>query len=194
MSQEGVAELAGFAPARGKLTVLVAGLLAFAGLAGWVLWITPAEAWAGEVPGILQVALWAAATLCPLCAADHAVRLLRHTPTLVATPEGLALRGAFGVAARLRWQEISLIAPVEMGRKVWLAVYLNQPHATLGHLGVWTRLILVKSHAEGEPNFALRAIQLGAAPEHAAEALERIRQGRHREPAGSRRRRGQARP
>lgn len=180
MSQGGDGELARFAPARGKLAVMAGGLVVFAGLAGWLLWITPPEGWEGESGGIMWIGLWAVALGCPLWAADYAVRLARGTPTLVATTEGLEARGSFGAAAHLRWDEVSLIAPVEMGRKFWLAIYLHAPRQTLGRLGLLSRTVLAKSHAEGVPNLAFRAIQLGAPPEVAAEALEAIRRNPER--------------
>jgi hypothetical protein len=180
VSQAGDAGLARFAPAPGKRAVMAGGLAVFAGLAAWVLWLTPAEAWAAEGAGVVRLALWGAAVLCPLWAADYAVRLARGTPTLVASAEGLEARAAFGATARLRWQEISLIAPVEMGRKRWLAVYLVTPRETLGRLGLLSRIMLARSHGEGVPNLAFRAFQLGVAPEQAAETLEHIRRNPER--------------
>ncbi len=182
-------ELARFAPPRGMLAVMAGGLAVFTGLAGWVLWLTPAGAWEAEGAGVVRVALWAVALGCPLWAADYAVRLARATPTLVATAEGLEARAAFGAAARFGWEEIAQIAPVEMGRKFWLAVYLDAPRQTLGRLGLFSRLMLAKSHGEGVPNLAFRYYQLGAAPETAAETLEAIR----RNPAGAARRKAKAR-
>lgn len=180
MTRGGDGELARFAPARGKLAVMAGGLIVFAGLAGWLLWITPAEGWEGESGGIMWLALWAVVLLCPIWAAEYAVRLARGTPTVVATAEGLEARGGFGAVARLGWDEISLIAVVEMGRKFWLGIYLHAPRETLGRLGFLSRTVLAKSHAEGVPNLAFRYYQLGAAPEAAAEALERIRRSPER--------------
>lgn len=166
-------ELARFVPDRGKMLVMAAGLVVFAVLAGWAL----AATWgrAGEA-GLLQAALWAVGVICPVYAAEITMRVARGTPTLLATAEGLEVRGGFRAVARLGWDEIALIAPVEMGRKFWLAIYLHAPRETLGRLDLISRFVLAKSHAEGVPNLAFRAIQLGAGPEEAAEMLERIRQ------------------
>ena len=170
-------ELARFVPERGKLAVMVAGLVIFTGLAAWLLWITPGEAWEAEGNGVLLAALWAVALACPVYALDLALRLARGTPTVAATEEGLVLRAAFGVSAFVSWDDIEIIAPVEMSRKLWLGIYVRRPVETLERLGLPARLTLVKSHAEGVPNFAFRAIRLGTSPEKAAETLERIRQG-----------------
>jgi hypothetical protein len=168
-------ELARFVPARGKLAVMVAGLVVFTGLAAWLLRITPAEAWEGEEAVILRLALWAVVVLCPVYAVDLAIRLARGTPTLIATGEGLVLNAAFGVSTFVPWDDIEMIAPVEMSRKLWLGIYLRHPVETLAHLGTVPRLMLVKSHAEGVPSFAFRAIRLGRSPADAAELLERLR-------------------
>lgn len=170
-------ELARFVPARGKLAVMVAGLAVFTGLAAWLLWITPGEAWDAEGNGILLLALWAVVLVCPVYALDLGLRLARGRPTLAATEEGLVLRAAFGVSAFVPWDQIERIAPVEMSRKLWLGIYVRRPVEGLGRLGLPARLMLVKSHAEGVPNFAFRAIRLGTSPEKAAEKLDRIRQG-----------------
>ncbi len=127
---------------------------------------------------MLRGALWAVAVLCPVYGAEIAVRVARGTPTLAATEEGLVMRSIFGASALVRWEDIARIAPVEMGRKPWLAVYLHDPVATLARLGLGARVVLAKSHAEGVPNFAFRSLQLGTSPERAAETLEPIRQAR----------------
>ncbi|HUF86295.1 MAG TPA: hypothetical protein VMM59_02845 [Thermohalobaculum sp.] len=189
MSPGADAALARFAPAPGKLAVMAVGLAVFAGLAVWVLWITPAEAWQEQGSLVVRVALWGVALICPVWAADLALRLVRGTPTLAATADGLVLRAGFGARAALGWDEIALVAPVEMGRKFWLAIYLRAPRAALGRLGLLARLMLVKSHGEGVPNFALRYYQLGVAPETAAGALEAIRQN----PGRAARHKGRAR-
>ena len=186
MSGEPAPELAGFGPARAKLAVMAAGLVLFAAIAGWMLWVTPDESWQAEGAGVIRVALWAVALICPAYAADLGWRLARGTPTLVATQEGLALNSALGVSTFVPWDEIDMIAPVEMSRKLWLGIYLRTPVETLERLGMATRLALAKSHARGMPNFAFRAIRLGTSPQEAAEVLEGIRQGKRDAPASGR--------
>ena len=171
-------ELVRFVPVPGKMAVMAAGLAVFAALAAWTLFATSAEAWQTETGGIVRAALWVVALLCPLYAADLTVRLARAVPTLVATEDGLVLRAPLGFAPPIRWDEIAGIAAVEMGRKWWLAVYLRDPVATLGRLGLGVRLLHAKSHGPGVPNLAFRAIQLGARPEEAAKVLERLREER----------------
>lgn len=175
MSRGGEAELARFAPRPGKQVVMVVGLAVFAGFAAWLLWVTPPEAWEAEGTGAVRMVLRAVAILCPLYAADLAARLLRATPTLLATQAGLVFRSALGVKAAVRWEEIAMIAPVEMSRKPWLAIYLHEPRETLARFGLLGRLMLTKSHGEGVPNLAFRTIQLGIRPVEAARALESIR-------------------
>lgn len=183
-------ELARFVPDRGMMLVMAAGLVVFSVLAAWALAAALGEA-EGEAggSGILRAALWAVAVLCPVYGAEMAVRVARGTPTLAATEEGLVLRSLFGASARLRWDEVALVAPVEMGRKLWLAIYLHEPRAVLGRLGLMARVVLVRSHGEGVPNFAFRYYQLGTAPEMAAETLEAIRH----DPAKAARRKGRGR-
>ena len=175
MTSLGTGELARFVPDRGKMLVMAAGLVVFAVLAAWGLAATPGGA---EAAGLVQAALWAVGVICPVYAAEITSRVARGTPTLVATEERLVLRTAFGVSASLGWREIKLIAAVEMGRKPWLALYLRDPLATLGRLGLAARIGLVRSHGSDVPNFAFRSIQLGARPEEAARVLEGIRHER----------------
>ncbi len=182
----GEGELARFAPDRGMMLVMAAGLVVFSVLAGRALAAGP---WEVEGSGILRAALWAVAVLCPIGAAEMAVRVARGTPTLAATREGLVLRSLFGASASLRWDEVALVAPVEMGRKFWLAIYLHEPRAVLGRLNLMARVVLVRSHGEGVPNFAFRYYHLGTTPETAAEALEAIRH----DPAKAARRKGRGR-
>lgn len=178
MNERGKAEAARFEPSRGKLVVMVVGLAVFTALAAWVLAITPAEAREDQGSSIVQVALWAVVVLCPAYALDLGLRLSRRTPTVEAIEEGVILRSVMNISAVVRWDEIETFAPVEMGRKPWLAIYLRDPVETMRRLGTGARLTLAKSHAKGVPNFAFRSIQLGTSPEKAAETLERIRRRR----------------
>jgi hypothetical protein len=166
--------LAGFVPERGKLVVTFLGLVMFTAAAAFVLLATdPDELAQASVFG--QAALWAALVLCPVFAVDALARLVRRTPTVVATSEGLVFRSVLGFSQPIPWSEIGAFRPVIMGKKPWLAIYLDDPVGTFARLGTWTRVMHAKSHAAGAPNLAFRAINLGASPAEAAETLEAIR-------------------
>ena len=165
--------LASFAPSRIKLVVTFLGLLLFTA-AGAVVLLSLEVEQLRQASTFGRAALWAVLVLCPVFAVDAMVRLIRRTPTLVATEEGLVIRSIIGFSAPIPWSEISGFEPVIMGKKPWLAVYLEDPNASFARLGIWTRLMHAKSHAKGVPNIAFRSIQLGAKPEEVAEKLKRI--------------------
>ena len=85
------------------------------------------------------------------------------------------LRSILGFAAPIPWSEIGAFRAVIMGKKPFLAIYLDDPVGTFARLGTGARLMLAKSHAVGVPNIALRAIHLGVTPAEAAEVLEGLR-------------------
>lgn len=169
--------LARFTPHRGLLTGMCLFLLLFAVAAALALVAFDADALPGN-PLIARAVLWLVVVLCPVYAADMLARIIRRTPTLVATEEGLVMRSIAGFTAPIPWDEIAAIAPVEMSRKLHLAIQLKDPRASFARLGPWGRLVFAKSHAENVPNITFRAIQLGTNPIAAAETLEGLRRAR----------------
>jgi len=125
--------------------------------------------------GFARLSLWLVLVACPVFAVDTWVRLTRRTPSLVATEEGLVFRSILGFSPPIPWREIDLIAPVLIGKKLYLGIYLNNPNATLTGFGTGMRLIHVRNHAAGDANIAVRAFRLGVNPIEAAGVLERIR-------------------
>jgi len=172
--------LARFVPERGKLLVTFLGLMMFMAAAVYVMVVIGPEALRNG-SGFGRLALWAVLLFCPIFAADTLARIVRRTPTLVATEQGLVLRSVLGFSAPVRWSEISVIMPVIMGKKPYLAIYLADPVGSFARMGTMTRLMHAKSHAAGVPNIAFRAIQLGVSPVEAAEVLEGIRGARETE-------------
>jgi hypothetical protein len=122
-----------------------------------------------------RIGLWAAIVLCPAYAFDLWQRLRRGLPTVIATGEGLVFRSILGFTPAIPWAEIAAIGPMVLGKKLYLAVFLENPTVTLARFGTWTRLFHVRSHAPGEPNITLRGIHLGINAAEAAQTLERIR-------------------
>lgn len=167
--------LARFTPGRGKLVVTFLGLVMFTVAAAYVLVSIDAGA-AGM--SFARIALWAALVLCPVLAADTLARIVRRTPTIVATEEGLVFRSLLGFSAPIPWAEIGGFRAVIMGKRPHLAIYLEDPVATFARMGAWTRLMHARSHAPGVPNITFRAIHLGVTPAEAAEVLERLRKQR----------------
>ena len=174
MSPENNIVLARFVPERGKLVITFLGLLMFMVAAIYMMIaIGPEELRNGS--GFGRLALWAALVLCPVFAADTLARIVRRTPSVVATGEGLVFRSVLGFSAPIPWPEIAGFRPVIMGKKPYLAIYLDDPVRTFARLGVWTRLMHAKSHAAGVPNIVFREIHLGVSPAEAAAVLEGIR-------------------
>jgi hypothetical protein len=166
--------LARFVPNRIMLAVMFIGMVMFTVTAGGVLLsVDPEELRQG--PTFIRLALWGALVLCPVFGADMAVRLVRRTPTVVATEEGLVLRSTLGFTPPIPWREITAFRPVTLGRKPYLGIYLDAPRDTLAKLGTWMQMMHVKSHDTGAANIVFRSFQLGARPVEAAEVLERIR-------------------
>ena len=177
MNPEKQVILASFAPERGKLVVMFLGLVAFTvAAAGTLLTATPEELAQG--PAFARQALWVVLVLCPVFAVDMAARIIRRTPNLVATEEGLVFRSILGFAPPILWSEIAHIGPVVMGKKLYLGVHLENPVATFARFGTGMRLMHAKSHAPNVPNITFRAIHLGVNPVEAAEVLEAIRRER----------------
>ncbi len=172
--------LARFVPHRGKLVATFLGLVMFMAAAVYVMIDIGPEA-LRKGSGLGRLVLWAVLVGCPVFAADALARIVRRTPTVVAVEEGLVLRSVLGFSAPIPWREIAGCRPVIMGKKPYLAIYLDDPVGTFARLGTWTRLMHAKSHAPGVPNIALRAIHLGVSPAEAAEVLERVR-GERRAP------------
>lgn len=177
MSPDQPEVLARFVPERGKLVVTFLGLVLFTAAAAYLLLATDAAELA-QASTFMRLALWAVLVLCPVFAADALARLMRRTPTVVATAEGLVLRSVLGFSAPIPWREIGGFRAMVMGKKPWLAIYLDDPVGTFSRLGTWTRLMHAKSHAAGVPNIAFRAIHLGVSPAEAAAVLEGIRRNR----------------
>jgi len=169
--------LASFVPERGTQVVMFLGLVLFTAAAAFV-WLTVDPMVLAQASTFIRLALRVVLVLCPVFAVDTLVRLVRRTPTVVATPEGLAFRSILGFSVPIPWCEIGAFRPVIMGKKPWLAIYLDDPAGTFSRLGTWTRLMHAKSHAAGVPNLAFRAISLGASPANAAAVLEGIRERR----------------
>ena len=169
--------LARFMPHRSKLMVTFLGLVMFMAAAIYVMIAVGPEALRNEA-GLWRLALWAVLILCPVFAADTLARIVKRTPTVVATDEGLVLRSVLGFCQPIPWAEIAGFRPVIVGKKPYLAIYLDDPVGSFARLGTWTRLMHDKSHAAGAPNIVFRAIHLGVSPGEAAAALERI--GRER--------------
>lgn len=169
--------LARFGPKRGTQIVTLLGLVLFTVAAAYVLVTVEPEALA-QASTFMRLALWAVLVGCPVFAADTLARILRRTPTVVATVEGLVFRSIAGFSAPIPWGEIGAFRAVIMGKKPWLAIYLDDPVGTFSRMGTMTRLMHAKSHAAGTPNIAFRAISLGVSPAEAAAVLEGIREKR----------------
>jgi len=153
---------------------MVLGMVLFTvAAAGTLLTIDPEELRQG--PAFGRQALWIALVLCPVFGADMLARLIRRTPSLVATEEGLVLRSILGFTPPIPWHRIAAFSPVVIGKKAFLGIYLDDPRETLAGFGVGMRLMHVRSHDTRVPNITLRAFHLGANPVEAAEVLERIR-------------------
>ena len=166
--------LASFVPGRVKMAIYFLGLLMFTAAAAQVLLtIGPEEFRAGY--GFGRIALWVALVLCPVLAVDALARILRRTPNVVATDQGLAFRSILGFSDPIPWPEIGGFRAVIMSKRPHLAVYLEAPVETFGRMNFWTRMMHARSHAAGVPNIIFRAIQLGVTPEEAAEVLEGVR-------------------
>ncbi len=180
MSPEYNGVLARFVPHRGKLVATFLGLVMFMAAAVYVMIDIGPEA-LRDGSGLGRLVLWAALLGCPVFAADALARIVRRTPTVVAVEEGLVLRSVLGFSEPIPWREIGAFRPVIMGKKPYLAIYLDDPVGTFARLGILTRLMHAKSHSAGVPNIVFRAIHLGVSPAEAAEVLERVR-GERRAP------------
>ncbi len=166
--------LARFVPHRGKLAVMFLGMVMFTVAAAGVLLTIDPEA-LRQGPILIRLALWGTLVLCPVFGADLLARLVRRTPTVVATEEGLILRSTLGFTPPIPWRRIAAFRPVVIGRKPYLGIYFDDPRDTLAGLGTWMRVMHVRSHDTGASNITLRAFQLGARPAEVADVLERIR-------------------
>ena len=162
--------LASFTPSRAKMVVMFLGQIMFTVFAAYLL----LAAEPGSL-GFFRYAIWAALVLCPVYAVDLLLRILRRTPTIVATDQGLVFRTILGFSAPIPWAQIGEFRSVIMGKKPWLAIYLEDPRATFEAMPLGPRLMLAKSHSPGVPNISFREISLGASPEEAAKVLERVR-------------------
>ena len=169
--------LARFVPYQIKLVVMCLGMVMFTAAAAGVLLTIEPEA-LRQAPTLVRLGLWGSLVACPVFGVDMAVRLIRRTPTVVATAEGLVLRSTLGFTSPIPWREITAFRPVTIGRKPYLGIYLDDPRGTLGGFGTMMQMIHVKSHQTGAANIVFRSFQLGVTPEQAAEVLERIRAGR----------------
>ncbi len=126
--------LARFTPNRGILLGMFLGLVMFTvAAAGTLLTVDPEELRQG--PPFGRQALWVALVACPVFAADMLARLIRRTPNLVATKEGLVLRSILGFTPPIPWHRIAGFSPVVIGKKAFLGIYLDDPPETLAGLG-----------------------------------------------------------
>ena len=169
--------LARFVPYRIKLVVMCLGMVMFTVAAAGVLLTIEPEA-LSQAPTLVRLGLWGSLVACPVVGVVIAVRLIRHTPTVVATAEGLVLRSTLGFTSPIPWREITAFRPVTIGRKPYLGIYLDNPRETLAGLGTWMQMMHVRSLKAGGANIVFRSFQIGVTPEQAAEVLERIRAGR----------------
>ncbi len=169
--------LARYTPHRGKLVPMFLGLAMFMAAAVYLMIAIGPQALRNEA-GLWRLALWAVLILCPVFAADELARIVRRTPNVVATEEGLVFRSVLGYSEPIPWREIGAFSPVIMSKKPYLAIYLDDPVGTFARLGILARLMHAKSHAAGVPNIVFRAIHLGVSPADAAEVLEGIRGAR----------------
>jgi len=169
--------LARFVPYRIKLVVMCLGMAMFTAAAAGVLLTIEPEA-LRQAPTLIRLGLWGSLVACPVFGVDMAVRLIRRTPTVVATAEGLVLRSTLGFTSPIPWREITSFRPVTIGRKPYLGIYLDNPNETLAGLGTWMQMMHVRSLKAGGANIVFRSFQIGVTPEQAAEVLERIRAGR----------------
>lgn len=174
MSIEAPRILASFVPSRTKMVIYFLGQVMFTAAAAHVLLTIGPEGFRAGY-GFVRVALWVALVLCPVMAVDTLARILRRTPNVVATEQGLAFRSILGFSRPIPWSEIGGFREVIMGKRPHLAVYLEAPVDTLARMNFWTRMMHAKSHAAGVPNIVFRAIQLGVTPHEAAEVLESVR-------------------
>jgi hypothetical protein len=166
--------LARFTPKRGMQIGIFLCLVMFTLAAAATLLVVPPERMAGD-SWFGRVSLWLVVVLCPIYAADTLARIVRRTPTVVATEAGLVFRSLAGFTQPIPWSEIEAIGATVMGKKLYLAIQLKDPRASFARLGTWGRLVFAKSHARNVPNITFRAIHLGANPIEAAEVLEGIR-------------------
>jgi len=172
--------LARFAPKAYIQAGMAAGLALFSAAAVTAL-LTADPATLGEGLTVPRISLWLVVVLCPVFAADAVIRLVRGTPSLVATEEGVLLRSILGYTEPIAWHEIKAFVPEVISKKLWLAIYLCDAGETLAGYSVITRLLHVRSHDEDAPNITLRRYQLGMDPAEAAQLmndlLERQRRG-----------------
>jgi hypothetical protein len=152
-------------------------LVMFTAAAAITLLTVPPDQMAGQ-SWFGRLSLWLVLVFCPVYAADTLARLIRRTPTVVATEDGLVFRSLAGFSEPIPWDEIEAIGPAVTGKKLYLAIQLKNPRASFARLGIWGRLVFAKSHAQGAPNITFRWFHLGVNPIEAAEVLEKIRVGR----------------
>lgn len=165
--------LARFTPKRAMQIGIFLCLVMFTLAAAVTLLSVPPEQMADS--GFGRVSLWVVVVLCPIYAVDTLARIIRRTPTVVATEAGLVFRSLAGFSEPIPWGEIEAIGAATMGKKLYLAIQLKDPRASFGRLGFWGRLVFAKSHAENVPNITFRWMHLGVSPIKAAEELEEIR-------------------
>lgn len=149
---------------------MAAGLVLFAVAAVTAL-LTADPATLGEGLTVPRVSLWLVVVLCPVFAVDAVIRMVRRTPSMVATEEGVLLRSIMGYTDPIQWHEIKAFVPEVISKKLWLAIYLSDPGETLAGYSLVTRLLHVRSHDEDAPNITLRRYQLGMDPIEAAKML-----------------------
>ena len=172
--------LARFVPQWWIQAGLAAGLVLFAAAAVTAL-LTADPAALGEGATVARVCLWLVVVLCPVFAVDAVARLIRRTPTLVATDEGVSMRSILGYTDPIPWGDIQAFVPEVISKKLWLAIYLRDPGHTLADYSILTRLLHVRTHDEDAPNITLRRYQLGMNPIEAVQLLNELLE-KHRGP------------
>ncbi|MDH3669303.1 MAG: hypothetical protein OEN23_20505 [Paracoccaceae bacterium] len=165
--------LARFVPHRGLTAGMFAGLVLFA-IAAVLALMNADAADLGEGVTIVRISLWTIVVLCPVFAIDQFFRLVRGSPTLVATSDGIVMRSILGFTDPIPWAEIDEFAPVVISKKLCLGIFLTDPRRTLADYSMMMRFMHVRAHDPGEANIAYRWIHLGRSPVEAAEVLQPI--------------------
>ncbi len=165
--------LARFVPHRGLTAGMFAGFVLFAFAAVLAL-MNANAADLGEGATVVRISLWIIVVLCPVYAVDLFFRLVRGTPTLVATSGGIVMRSILGFTDPIPWAEIDEFAAVVISKKLCLGIFLTDPRRTLADYSMMMRFMHVRAHDPGEANIAFRWIHLGRSPVEAAEVLQLI--------------------
>jgi len=113
--------LARFTPKRGMQIGIFICLVMFAVAAAFTLLTVPPEQMVGDF-SFSRISLWLVVVLCPVYAVDTLARIIRRTPTVVATEAGLVFRSLASFTEPIPWDEIEAIGATVMGKKLYLAI------------------------------------------------------------------------